>query len=462
MLDIRKIIVKYILFPLLNRRNQFFTNINSLENSQWLTPEEIVKLQKQKLRRLIAYSIENIPYYKNLLSDNGNININSLNDLQDIPTLSKKQIKENFQNLMNPNIDVNELHKRTTSGSTGEPVTIYRDNNSEYIHSAAGWRFRKWTGHDIGEKYARIWGQPLQQNLNNRINFKAKIRQKVNNFVEPIIQLSAFDSISEEAMENFFNKIKNNKINFLIGYATSVFLFAQYVNKHHQGKLKLKSVRTISEMLYKNQREYIEKEFDCKVFDTYGNRENGLIAAECNNHEGYHINAENLIIEIIDSNGNPLPNGESGEIAITDLNNYAMPQIRYLTGDIGVLSQEQCSCSRGLPLLKKISGRSVDMLKLTDGSYIDGSFIFDIISDMFGEDIDRFKIVQNYEGKADLYLKFLNSQPQTEHNLSIQKLSKLIGEKLSINYHYVEELPLEKSGKHKYIISNINKTIKTL
>jgi phenylacetate-CoA ligase len=455
--SIRKITSKYFFFPVIKRNIKFLRYLKELENSQWLTLEEIQKIQLQKLKRIIEYSQGNIQYYKELLSNKVDRKycITSLEDLSIIPTLSKKIIKKNFYYLLNSKLNVNKLYKSTTSGSSGEPVTIYRDQHSEKIHTAVGWRFRRWSSHDIGDKYARIWGYSTQQKSNNKIKFISKIKQNITHFFDPIEQLNAFDSISDSAMENFLQIINTNKIKHLIGYSTSLFLFAQYVNRKHPGHLKLKSVRTISEMLYKDQRKFIENEFTCKIFDTYGNKENGLIAAECDHHCGYHINAENLIIEIIDPKGNPLNDGTSGEIVITDLNNYAMPLIRYRTGDIGNLLLKSCSCGRGLPVIEKISGRAIDMIQLSDGNHIDGSFIFDIIYENLKDSIERFRIIQDNKGEADLYLKLFKSLPQIQLDILKNKFKEKIGEKLILKYYFVENLPFEQSGKHKYIVSKI-------
>jgi phenylacetate-CoA ligase len=457
-MSVRKILAKCIVISIRNRNSRFRKNLKSIEKSQWFTYEEIRRIQYNKLQKLLNYSYSNIPYYKELFNkEKINVSdIKSLDDLRKIPRLSKKIIRENIDNMLSSLMDKSTLIKLTTSGSTGEPVTVFRNINAQNIHTAAGWRFRKWAGHDIGDKYARIWGESVPvKNKSVIISFiKSQIRQILDNITEPIERLNANDTISNSLMENFFLRIKRKKIRLLIGYASSVYFFAQFMNKHHSGEMKFKSVRTISEMLHKYQRDLVEKVFDCKVFDTYGNRENGLIAAECSSHKGYHINAENLYLEILDKSGKPVSPGSTGEIAVTDLNNYAMPLIRYLTGDIGSLSPITCTCGRGLPLIEKIEGRILDALFTSNGSSING-LVFSGFFINYSDGIEKYQFIQNLKGEADLFLKLSKPFTKDQFELFQKNLTTYLNNRLLIKYHIVDEIPLQKSGKHKFIISNI-------
>jgi len=440
-----------------NRTNKVHKNLNKLDKSQWLPLEEIEIIQWDKLKKLLNYSYSSVPYYRRLF-ERENIkpsDLGSLLELWKIPSLSKKDIRGNFEDMLAPAADKKSFIKRTTSGSTGEPITIYRDQQANNIHTAAGWRFRGWAGHEIGDRYGRIWGQTLQNKDLSNLSFKSTIRQQLSNLIEPIEKLSAWETITKSAMEGFFQRIKSKKIRLLIGYANSVFFFAQFVNEHHKNEIKLRSVRTIAERIDSKQRNLIEDVFDCRVFDTYGNRENGLIAAECDRHEGYHINAENLYVEILDNAGHPVPKGQIGEMAITDLNNYAMPLVRYLTGDQGSLSMRSCSCGRGLPLIDKIVGRIVDMLVSSDGSFIQ-PFIFNGLRD-FAADVERYRVVQNVKGEADLYLKVSSSFNMDQLEKIKKSLDEVLDNRLSIKCHIVDELPFSTAGKYRLVISNIQR-----
>ena len=456
-MNIRKSIAKHLLFPLGDLRAKVQKNLKELEKSQWFSFEQISKIQWDKLNNLLNYSYQNIPYYCELL-DTKEIplsEIKSLEDLSRIPTLSKKIIRGNLDKIISPKVEKKSLIKKSTSGSTGEPVTIFRGRREDSLVSAAGWRSRRWGGHDIGDKYARIWGQAPYSYSGEKKSLKSRIKQTLGDLTEPIEKLNAYETMFESVMEAFYNKIKKKNIQFLIGYANAVYFFARFVNNHHKGELNLQSVRTISEMLDINKRQLIEKVFGCKVFNTYGNRENGIIAAECSYHEGFHINAENLYIEILDEKGNHVPSGEVGEIAVTDLNNYAMPLIRYLTGDLGCLSTKTCSCGRGLPMIEKIEGRVSEMLVLSDGSLVNGHIFGGVFCNFFADDIERYRVIQNVKGEADMYLKTSRALSKEQFEKFKKSINDFTGNRLLIKFHIVDQLPFHESGKYKYIMSNI-------
>ena len=113
-------------------------------------------------------------------------------------------------------------------------------------------------------------------------------------------------------------------------------------------------------VLHDWERRTIEEVFQCPVTNRYGCEEVSLIACECQRHDGLHVNADGIYLEVLRPDGTPCPPGEPGMIVVTDLVNRAMPIIRYQVGDMGVLSDRQCPCGRGLPLLEKIEGRMAD------------------------------------------------------------------------------------------------------
>ena len=121
------------------------------------------------------------------------------------------------------------------------------------------------------------------------------------------------------------------------------------------------------EVCHTHDRETIFDYFKVPVANGYGSREAGFIAHECP-EGGMHITAENVIVEIVDARSQPVSTGESGEIVVTHLDAYAMPFIRYRTGDIGRLKPGRCACGRGLPLIDVVEGRTTDFLYLPDGT----------------------------------------------------------------------------------------------
>jgi phenylacetate-CoA ligase len=166
-----------------------------------------------------------------------------------------------------------------------------------------------------------------------------------------------------------------------------------------------------------------------------------------------HITAEDIIVEIVDQQGTPLPYGEAGEIIVTHLATGDFPFIRYRTGDIGVLDSKPCICGRGLPLLKEIQGRSTDFLVAQNGTVIHGLALIYILRDL--PRIRNFKIIQE---NLNLTRVWVVSDERLEVGLTSkikEGFKARLGQEVEIVVEEMNEIPLEKSGKFRYVVSKV-------
>ena len=207
-----------------------------------------------------------------------------------------------------------------------------------------------------------------------------------------------------------------------------------------------------SERLYDEQRQQISKTFGCRVANGYGGRDAGFIAHECP-QGGMHITAEDIVVEIVDQQGVPLPDGEAGEIVITHLATAAFPFIRYRTGDVGVLDNKTCSCGRGLPLLKEIQGRSTDFLIAQNGSVMHGLALIYILRDL--PQVRNFKIVQESLDLTRVLLVLAGGLGSELTDEIVRGFKARLGQEVEIVIEEVAEIPAEKSGKFRYVVSKV-------
>jgi len=172
---------------------------------------------------------------------------------------------------------------------------------------------------------------------------------------------------------------------------------------------------------------------------------------------GMHLTAEDIIVEIVDAAGRVLPHGESGEIVVTHLATGDFPFIRYRTGDVGVLDDQPCACGRGLPLLKAIEGRSTDFVVAQDGTVMHGLALVYVIRDLPG--VRQFKIVQE---NLQLTRVLLATDRQfDEANIGkIQSgIQQRLGSGVRVEIERMNEVPKEKSGKYRYVVSHVVTTV---
>jgi phenylacetate-CoA ligase len=243
------------------------------------------------------------------------------------------------------------------------------------------------------------------------------------------------------------------------GYSSGIYYFADYIERKHPGAdlSFIRAIITSSETLFDYQREKINRVFGgVKVFDHYGSRE-FYVASECRQHSGYHIHSEVVLVEVVDENNKEKKPGEMGRILVTDLSNLVFPFLRYEIGDVGSMSGENsCPCGITLPKLQKISGRIADVIVLPDRMLTPPNFTI-LLSDYEG--IEEYQIIQ--KKKDELTLNIIrNDKYKDEYEKYIRHgLSDLAGPSVRININYVDKINVPLSGKRRYVISEIEKTL---
>jgi phenylacetate-CoA ligase len=211
------------------------------------------------------------------------------------------------------------------------------------------------------------------------------------------------------------------------------------------------SIVTGAEALYEAERKEIEGAFDCPVFDTYGCREFMLIAAECEQHAGLHVNADHLVVELVDPKGRAVADGP-GDVVITDLHNFAMPLVRYRNGDRATaMIGAACACGRGLPLLRSVDGRILDMIATPDGRNVPGEFFVYV---MLGRTaIKRYQIVQVATDALEVRIMSHDALPGSECDLITAQIAKVTGPLMRIMIKKVDAIEEPASGKRRVTVS---------
>lgn len=429
--------------------------LDELRKTQWFSEEEVKKFQWARLENLLRHAYGSVPFYRTLFDsialdvENGI----SIDEFRKIPLLDKEIIAKNKEKLISSRYKPSQLWLDTTSGSTGKKLVFYRekkgDKRNDYYRTAAFLRNMEWLGIGIFEKQASLWG--AQMDLPRRKSFKNRIM----NLIFPKLFLSSYN-MTPKTMKSYAEKINRYKPKVLTGYASALYLFANYLDKKKIEIRGLKGIISTAETLYRYQRDKIERVFNCKVFERYGSREFGAIAHECEEHKGLHVNAEHVFVEILNEEGKPCKSGKLGKIVITDLDNYAFPFIRYNIEDIGILSDRKCPCLRGLQLIGKVEGRTWDVIVGANGNHLVGSFW--LVKDVEG--INQFQVIQEEFGKLILKLVVDKSFTEIEKQKLLNRIYDQCGKDMKVDIQLVDEIPIPDSGKHRFIISKVSPFIR--
>lgn len=437
-----------LIFPLHERLKKHTTVSvkHRMEASQWLSTAEIKDHQIAELRTFLAKVQSQVPYFTDLFHQEGfnPLNVTQLSDLQSLPFMTKSVIRENTEQLKS--IKATSLSKFNTGGSSGEPLIFYIGKERVSHDVAAKWRATRWWNVDIGDKEIVLWGSPIELGKQDKIK---AIRDRLLRTE----LISAFN-LTTETKNHILEKIQSRKPPMLFGYPSVYYLLAQYAQeqKRDMSHCGVEVIFVTSERLYDHQRALIKKVFNAPVANGYGGRDAGFIAHEC--PEGsLHITAEDIIVEIIDDNGQVLPAGESGEIVVTHLRTTEFPFIRYRTGDIGTLATEPCQCGRGLPVLANVEGRTTDFIIAADGTQMHGLALIYHVREVEG--VKNFKIEQESRQKTILHLEVETSFQEAAQQQIIENFKKRLGQGVEIEVNITDRIPAEKSGKFRYVVSRV-------
>jgi phenylacetate-CoA ligase len=354
--------------------------------TQHLDASALEALQVEKLERMLTYARRFVPHYRGVLSSvSGNSAAAGLERLRDLPTVSKLSIKSMPGAFLSTG-RLGPLTKKTTGGSTGEPITVLKTRQAMGAELAATWRGYSWAGIRIGDRQGRFWGVPLDSA--NR--FKAKLID----FVAHRRRCSAF-SFDDEDLASYTQMLKAFDPRYFYGYVSMIAEYAAFLRRMGMNSpFRLRAIVTTSEVLTESQRALIEEVFSTRVYNEYGSGELGTVAHECE-HGSLHVSAENMIAEVLDGD-RPCEPGQVGELVVTELNNLAMPLIRYRTGDFASLSTRPCRCGRALPVIEHVHGRAYDTIRNRDGKAFHPEYMMYIFEEAQRQDlgIRAFQVIQ--------------------------------------------------------------------
>ena len=269
-------------------------------------------------------------------------------------------------------------------------------------------------------------------------------------------RITYLDSLKmdEECLHQFASTLQRRHHSLLIGHAHSLYLFARFVDSVGQYSIRPRGIISVAMVLHDWERAFLEKVFQCAVTNRYGCEEVGLIACECDMHQGLHINADAVFVEVIRPDHTAAEPNETGMIVISDLTNRAMPIIRYKIGDMGQLTDRVCTCGRGLPLVEKIEGRIADFIVTPSGKLVSGISL----TDHFNTKVPGVQQMQIIQEELDrIVLRIVKSQGFDES--SLKRIFALVHEHFGPDVHYecdyVDHIAPEPSGKFRFCISKV-------
>jgi phenylacetate-CoA ligase len=371
--------------------------------------------------------------------------IMTLDDLQKLPLLDKDAVRDNLEEMVARNIDRSSLSYKTTSGSTGNPLGVYQNEHTSWMHELA-FHYRQWgwAGYRFGDPFVTLRGNliPGSSAENNKSwwDYNPGNNQLI---------LSSYD-MSEENLFLYIQKINEFQPKFIQAYPSSIEILARFMKRNAIKNATVKAIFCASETLYPQQRKLVEEQFKCKIFASYGMTEKVAIALECEQHQGYHVGMEYGVFELLDQYDETIKKpGIPGRVVGTGFDTFGMPLIRYVTEDVAEYASSDCSCKRQHSLIQDFKGRLRELIFSKSGYVVSLTPVFSSIHGPIVTKIREIKFLQEREGELVVQIAKAPafSEEEVEKEFLDQLYVRLDKKEFNVRVVFVDSVPRTGRGK---------------
>ncbi len=422
----------------------------ALERDRW-SREQWQSWQETRLSEMLEVAAKQVPYYREHWERRRRQGDNaSWGYLENWPVLKKDPIRQNPKAFVADGAaNLQSLIEEHTSGTTGTPLTLWRNLETErHWYALYEARVRRWNGFSYRDRWAILGAQPIVPAAQRRPPFwvwNAGLNQ---------LYLSAIH-LSEDFVPFYIEALWKHRVRYLLGYPFALAILVRLAEKHALDLPVLEAVITNSEILLPEVREILSRGFKCRVIDTYGMSETVAAASECRSGR-MHVWPDAGVVEILkDEEDKPAGRNETGRLVLTGLLNPVMPLVRYEIGDRGCWALEPaiCECGRQMPVLAQISGRLDDVLLSPDGRRIDA-----VIAVVFKADlpIREAQVIQTALNHLEIRVVPEPGFSDSDVSTLVSRVKKITGDSMHVEVTKVGSIPRGPNGKYRFIISMLN------
>ena len=427
-----------------------FTLQFQLDRSQWWSAGILRALQLRQLEILLVHAARTVPHYGERLRALAHMPPGSLTMAAfcAIPVLKRAEIQEAGTALVSSAVPAD--HGGTTdvqtSGSTGRPITVKTTTLTGLFVAVANLRYHLWHGRDFAATVASI----------ERLDEKKLELAREGKAVPWVPGYSTGRMVFLDIRTPVTDQLRwlcGLDADYLLTYPTNLRELVRRSRETGMRPRRLRGVATQTELFDPAVRDEVRDAWGTEVTDCYSAAEVGIIAIQCPEHTHYHVQAENLLVEVLDDDDRPCGPGEVGRVVVTDLHNFATPLIRYEIGDYAVFG-EACACGRGLPVLARVMGRKRNMAVLPSGEWMWPSFpggeIFTAVAP-----VRQFQMIQHTVEEIEVSLVVDAPLSAEQEDRLRSDLNARMGTAFGLRFTYVDEIARSAGGKYEDFICKL-------
>lgn len=422
-----------------------------MQQTEWLPPAAIEAQQYHQLSSLVVYAARRVPFYRERLAAAG-IEAGRRVTPQAwrrLPLLTREEIQHFGEKLRcDPSPKGHgRIAEVSTSGSTGKPVTVLANRVVNRVWNAVTLRDHIWHGRSLDTKFAAIRKIKGHDTRDRRaLSFKSWNPPVTEVFETGPGSLLSINTPLEEQVK----WLQEEDPAYLLVYPTNLAALLGIVRASGVTFPGLRQIRTMAEIVTPGLRQDCREVLGVEIADMYSAQECGYFALQCPGHEHYLVQAETMLLEVLDEAGEPCGPGETGRVVVTPLFNFAMPLLRYEIGDYATVGGPS-PCGRGLPVLERILGRVRNMLVCPDGGRVWPAFGTRRLVKL--APVRQYQFVQldrtTVEARLALHRPF---EGEEERKLTAHILSTL-PEGMDLRLTLVDEVPRSPGGKYEDFVS---------
>jgi phenylacetate-CoA ligase len=362
-------------------------------------------------------------------------------DLRKLPILTKDIIRNHSNELLAKNILDMKTYWARTGGTTGERVQICRTKECAAWGNMCFERGLSWGGKSVDEPAVRLFGGSLGID-------RTSLTHRLGTIFRRDLFIPAYELRLDNA-RSYIARIRRSRHRFIIGYPSTIYRLAVLSRELGQ-EIEFAVAFPTAELLLPEWEETIRKTFKCSILPYYGSGEVSSLGFSAPETKGYLIPEEHALIEVMQADGTMQLYGD-GRFLITDLDNYAMPIIRYANGDAGKISglNGQFPFSR----IERLDGRSNSLLMTDKGDLISG--VIGVSVFRFTTSVKSYRIIQ--EEPLQITIKVVpkaDDVSEDDERLILGLFTKYLGERMKIAIEKVPSLPAPPSGKSVFVVNH--------
>jgi phenylacetate-CoA ligase len=428
----------------------FRKHLSFVQQAERWSAEQARSYQLERLKSLCTLAYEKTAYYRRVFTEAGfdPRDLRAVEDLQRLPTIDRSTLQTSLNDMCTTNPQSSNIDYTSTGGTSGKPLAFYIGSNRsqiEYAYLVASWQR---IGFQLGATLAAFRGRTVQQD-------DAGLYHEY----DPLLRYHFYSNfhMTDENIERYLKHVSGLGPCFLHVYPSSVTALARFLRRSEmKPPQNIKGIIAESEIVYPEQRRFVEDIFGCRLFSSYGLTEKVIAAAECEHSSNYHVWPTYGFFELLDEEGKCISEpGKRGEIVGTGFINDIVPFIRYRTGDYATYVGDGCKeCGREHLLISDIQGHRIqESLVASDGALISWTAL-NMHDDTFAN-VRQFQFYQDKPGCAVLRVLPAQGYGSSDKERIQARLQRKFDQRMSLEFEVVESIPLSRSGKAIYVDQRI-------